>query len=79
MKESLEDYSRVMRGRYAHHTGKQHKLRDLLKRHDPIELKASIETKLKGLYAQRARLLAEEQEEQTEATTPTPSVQRKNT
>jgi hypothetical protein len=31
-------------------------------------LKASIETKLKGVYAQRARLLAEEQEEQTEAT-----------
>jgi hypothetical protein len=31
------------------------------------------------VYAQRARLLAEEQEEQTEATTPTPSVQRKNT
>jgi hypothetical protein len=57
----------------------QHKLRDLLERHDPIELKASIETKLKGVYAQRARLLAEEQEEQTEATTPTPSVQRKNT
>jgi hypothetical protein len=42
-------------------------------------LKASIETKLKGVYARRARLLAEEQEEQTEATAPTPSVQRNNT
>lgn len=57
----------------------RHKLRDLLERHDPIELKASIETKLKGVYARRARLLAEEQEEQTEATASTPSVQKKTT
>jgi hypothetical protein len=57
----------------------RHKLRDLLERHDPIELKASIETKLKGVYAQRARLLAEEQEEQAEAAASTPAVQRKNT
>jgi hypothetical protein len=51
----------------------RHKLKAMLERHDPIELKASIETKLKGVYALRARLLAEDQEGEAEPSAPKPS------
>ena len=38
-------------------------LQKLLKEHDPIEMRASIETKLKAVYARRAQLQAEEDHE----------------
>jgi hypothetical protein len=39
------------------------KLQAMLSRHDPISMKASIEAKLRALYAQRAQLQAEQNDD----------------
>ena len=41
----------------------RHKLKVLLKKHDPIELKAQVERQLRAVYAQRARLQKEDEDE----------------
>ena len=49
------------------------KLQALLEQHDPIKMKASIEGKLKAVYALRAKLLSEDQEDEPEgAASPSP-------
>jgi hypothetical protein len=44
-------------------TEQRRKLTELLQAHDPIEMRASIEAKLKAVYAKRAELQSEDQED----------------
>ena len=70
-KRASSPCTRLLAGKDLSKEGRS-RLKQLLREHDPIAMKASVEAKLKALYARRAELKAADEEDEEE-----PQAQRK--